>query len=464
MWRPAPALLALAAALPAGEPAPASDRVRLGAAPPPVEYAPGRLAPGAGRQVVVQGLLNLDSVQRSNDRDASNDASDHRGYGQLHAELGFKIHLDERAMVAVGVGYRSDIGDYGPSNQRPGNPVPGPGDTPINSDRAQLVLAHAYVHLKEFFGLEELGALAGRMPVRWNLVQHRGAFLYDSRADDPVVGAWDGARISYSGLDEWVLSPWIYRLPDASLLYGIAIDWQPMTAGSDRVFLTGLITEHRDAVVPAAGAAAFTADRLRTYGFGIDWRTGDSDLWFDGAAQRGETKRGERLTGYGAEAGIDWQFTPYGKGRLAAIAGFQRGDDPGSQGRIEAFAAPWESIADTLLVEHEQYGELSRLMVGNLASAKLRFGIGFDERDRVRIELVGAHYRLHQPIVPGGRREFATELDAVLRWQYTYNVQLRLFAAGLEPGAGLRDALAATGVTPGDDFVWMFGGNLNVSF
>ncbi|MDW8373673.1 MAG: alginate export family protein [Planctomycetota bacterium] len=458
--RPVVALLALAAALPAGE---AAAVTRFNQPATTSEFAPGRPVPGAGRQVVVQGMLNLDSVQRTNDRDANSETSDHRGYGILHAELGFKLHLDERATVAVGVGYRSDIGDYGPSNQRPGNPTPRPNEAPVASDRAQLVLAHAYVHLKEMFGLEELGALAGRMPVRWNLVQNRGAFLYDARADDPVIGAWDGARISYSGIDEWVFSPWIYRLPDASVLGGLTIDWQPMTAGSDRLFLTGLITEHRDAVVPRAQGAAFTAARLRTYGFGLDWRIGETDLWFDGAAQRGDALGGQRIAGYGAEAGVDWQFTPYGKGRLAAIAGFQRGDDPATRD-IESFVAPWESISDTLIVEHEQYGELTRLLVGNLLSAKLRFGIGFDERDRWRIELTAAHYRLHQPLAADGGREFASELDAVLRWQYTYNVQLRLFGGVAEPGAGLRDAIRLSGLVPGDDLIWIFGGNLNVSF
>lgn len=467
--RPVPALLLLAGAICAVE-TPADARapstVANGGLAPITEFGAGRSASGAGRQVVIQGLLDLDVLQRDNYLDSNKDISDHRGYGVMRAELGLKVKLDERATAVVGFGYRADLGDYGTTNLRPGKPTPGPQESQIASDQSQVVLKDAYVNLKEFLGFEELGVIAGRMPVSWNLVEGRGAFMFDSRADDPAIGSWDGVRASYSGWDVLVVSPWIYRLPEASTLFGLTLDWKPATAGGDKVFLTGSIVEQ---VEPVVGGVR-RGDNLRSYTFGFDWRVGEIGLWTEGAAQRGDAGSGSKFNGYGGETGLDWQFSQYGKGRFQIIGGLMTGDDPATPDKYEGFVNEWESVGDTLIVENEKYGELSRLVVGDLQSVKLRWGIGFDERDRVRVDLTGAYYRLGEPVNVGGSTDFGTEIDAALRWQYTYNAQIRMFAAVLKPGEGLAEAqeaqAAANGssIAAGSDMIWLAGINLNVSF
>lgn len=467
--RPVPALLLLAGAMCAVE-TPADNRsasaMTSGGLAPITDFGPGKSASGAGRQIVVQGLLDLDVLQRDNYSDSNSDGSDHRGYGLMRAELGLKIKLDERATAVIGFGYRADLGDYGTTNLRPGRPDRDGNESQIDSDQAQVVLKDAYVNLKEFLGFEELGVIAGRMPVSWNLVEGRGAFLFDSRADDPAIGSWDGVRASYSGWDVLVVSPWIYRLPEASTLYGLTLDWKPATAGGDKVFITGSIVEQ---VEPVVGGVRH-GESLRTYAFGFDWRVGELGLWMDGAAQRGDAGDGSEFSGYGGETGLDWQFSQYGKGRLQLIAGTMTGDDPDTDDSFEGFVNEWESVGDTLIVESEKYGEMSRLVVGNMQSMKVRWGIGFDERDRVRVDLTGAYYRLGEPAVSGGGNDFGTEIDAALRWQYTYNAQIRLFGAVLLPGDGLADAQELRSledgdpIEAGDDMIWLAGVNLNVSF
>jgi hypothetical protein len=473
---PVPALLVLAAGLAAGEAPVDMPRGGGSAAGDGLaslsEFGVGRSAMGAGRQVVVQGQLDLDVLQHDNYTDSSKDISDHRGYGLMRAELGLKVKLDERATVVVGFGYRADLGDYGKTNQHPDKPGPGTNESQIDSDQAQVVIKDAYVNLKEFLGFEELGVIAGRMPVSWNIpASDRGAFLFDSRADDPVIGSWDGTRVSYSGFDVLVVSPWVYRLPEASTLFGLTLDWKPATASGDKVFVTATVTEQRDPVVPVVSGLT-KAQNLRTYGGAIDWNLGETRLWIEGAEQRGDAGGSAEFSGYGGEAGLDWQFSQYGKGRFQLIGTMMTGDNPDTPDKFEGFVNTWESISDTLIVENEKYGELSRLVVGDLDSVKVRWGIGFDERDRVRIDLTGAHYRLAKPVAGGQSKDFGTEIDAALRWQYTFNAQIRFFAGVLKPGEGLAEAQAqaAAKATPpttldaGTDLIWLGGINLNVSF
>lgn len=469
--RPVPALLILAASLAAGEApveAPRGGSTSLGGEGLSSfsEFGPGKPSVGAARQVIVQGQLDLDVLQRGNYTDSDSDLSDHRGYGTMRAELGLKVKLDERASVMIGFGYRADLGDYGTTNQTPGRPTPGVNDSQIDSDQAQVVLKDAYVNLKEFLGFEELGVIGGRMPVSWNLTDDRGAFMFDSRANDPAIGSWDGVRASYSGFEVLVVSPWIYRLPEASTLYGLTLDWKPATASGDKVFVTGSAVVQNEPVV----AGLTSAESLLTWGVGLDWRLGETGLWIEGGFQQGDAGADKEFGGYGAEIGLDWQFSQYGKGRFQLIGTYLTGDDPSTPDEFEGYVNQWESIGDTLIVESEKYGELSDLVIGNLGSLKMRWGIGFDERDRVRIDLTGAYYRLGEPVVVGGSTDFGTEVDIALRWQYTYNAQIRLFAAGLKPGEGLADAQEQRATSLGtpldasDDLIWLGGVNLNVSF
>lgn len=425
---------------------------------PLTEFATGRSAFGAGRQVVVQGLIDLDLLQHDNYTDGKTSASDHRGYGLMRAELGLKVKLDERATAVVGLGYKGELGDYGITNQRPG-PADATNESPRQSEQSIAVIRDAYVNLKEFLGYEELAVLAGRMPYASGLlVADRGAFLFDSRADNPAIGSWDGVRAGYT-FDSVTFSPWIFRLPDASTLWGMTLDWKPATAsGSDKVFITASYTQQQNPYL----FDKTTGNTLKTYTGGIDWRTGELGLWFEGAGQRGDAGDGRSFHGWGGEAGLDWQFAQYGKGRFMLIAEMLSGDkDTGD--RIDAFVNTWESISDTLIIENEKYGELSNLVVGNLRSLKAKWGIGFDERDQVRFDLTGAYYKLAQSLPTGGNI-FGTEIDAQLRWQYTYNAQIRLFTGAVKPGGGMTAAMRAAGKDASDDLIWLGGVNLNVSF
>ncbi len=464
---PVPALLLLAGALAAADtptqvPRGGTTALDGGNGLAPItDFGAGRAAAGAARQVVVQGLIDLDVLQRNNYTDSNKDGSDHRGYGTMRAELGLKIKMDERATAVIGFGYNADMGDYGVTNTRPGVVAPPSNESQINSEKSQLVLKDAYVNLKEFLGFEELGVIAGRTPVSWNMVADRGAFMFDSRADDPAIGSWDGVRASYSGFDVMVISPWIYRLPDASTIFGATLDWKPATADGDKVFVTLNASEQ---VEPVVGGVR-KGDNLRTYGGGIDWRSGETGLWLEVGFQQGDAGSDASFGGYGGETGLDWQFSQYGKGRLQLIAGYMTGDDPATTD-VEGFVNEWESISDTLIVENEKYGELSRLTVGNLESLKFRIGTGFDERDKVRIDSTLAYYRLSEAVVTDGSRSFGTELDLTLRWQYTYNAQIRLFGGLLKPGDGLGDAqeIAKPGTITGNDLIWLGGANINVAF
>lgn len=448
---------------PSFEPPPgggASAQPRGGGLAPLSEYGAGRSAFGAGRQVVVQGLIDLDLLQKSNYTDGNGDASDHRGFGLMRAELGLKIKLDERASAVIGFGYKGELGDYGITNQRPGPPDSGI-VAPRQSEQSIAVVRDAYVNLKEFLGYEELAVLAGRQPVDWSLTNQtsdRGSFLFDSRADNPAIGSWDGIKAGYT-LETLLVSPWVFRLPDASTLWGITLDWKPVTtSGSDKVFATFSYTRQQNPYL----FDGTIGKNLQTYTGGLDWRTGEVGLWFEAAKQRGDAGLDRSFGGWGGEVGLDWQFSQYGKGRFMLIGEILSGDKDPSDG-IEAFINTWETVSDTLIVEHEKYGELSGLMPGNLKAVKAKWGVGFDERDQVRFDLTGAYYRLAQ-VLPSGGSHFGSELDAQLRWQYTYNAQIRLFTGVLKPGGGMTALMTAAGKDASDDLIWIGGVNLNVAF
>ncbi|MEK7415871.1 MAG: alginate export family protein [Planctomycetota bacterium] len=324
--------------------------------------------------------------------------------------------------------------------------------------------------------------LAGRTPVCWSLLDdrtgkkavsniasnfERGAFLYDSRANDPVIRAWDGAMATWGGWKDMLVHPWAYRLPDASSLWGITFDWTPETArGSDRVFISGMYSEERKIIL----ADGSMAPKLKTFAGGMDWRIDEVGLWVQGAGQRGDAGNGRSFSGLGAEAGLNWQFSPHGKGRFQLIADWLSGDDGSDPTTYRGFINKWESISDTFIVENEKYGELSKLVVGNLHAIKARWGIGLSETDDVRFDFTAAHYRLDRELAGGGGREFGSEIDMQLRWQYSYYAQVRFFGGVFKPGGAMttaqeaRAAALGSPITADRDPIWLTGMNLYVDF
>ena len=91
----------------------ASTLVALGGlsaadATPPrsAESAPGpRFGVGQQRSVVIRGMLGFDVLSQGQYLSGNGNASDHRGYGNIRAELGAKVRLDEQVAVVITLAY-----------------------------------------------------------------------------------------------------------------------------------------------------------------------------------------------------------------------------------------------------------------------------------------------------------------------------------------------------------------------
>jgi hypothetical protein len=437
------------------------------------EVVPGKPLLGAGRQVVVQGYLDVDTLTQDNYRDGENSVGDHRGRGLLRSALGMRLKLDDAVLVQLTVGYHAEAGG-GAANNPVDGPATGAGTTGnAGTNKGTAIMQEAFARLQEVLGFETLGLVAGRMPVSFWLHDKHRAFLFDSRADDRDLSSWDGAQASYSGIEDLLLTGYTYRLPDASGLSGLVADWQPVqSSGDDRLFVTLSWNLQRD--VPVKGLAR-RGKSLTTWYAGLDYRQGGVGLWAEFARQSGQEGDGLRYAGYGGSAGLE--ITP-GKGSpfsMALIGDWMTGDGKPSDDKNENFINPYESINDTYIVESEKYGEISRYMDGNLRAAKVKVGVAFDNRDTVRMDLVYGAFQTDQPVA-GSSRWLGQELDLTTTWQYSYNVTSRVFLGAFKPGSAFRaiapgpDNGTIPGVRdPGDSDastnpIYLIGGNILVEF
>ncbi len=437
-----------------------------------------RFSIGQQRVVVIRGLLDMDAVNRGQYLSGNRDVSDHAGYGNIRAELGTRVRLDENVAVNLTFAYDARAGDN-------------TADDPTGTNRSGFtVVDDAFVEFRDFLGFDQFGATLGRQPVRWNLREGRGGFLYDSFANNPRVTSWDGARLAwniYEGVD---VLPFAYSVPGASTLMGGGINWKPARSGDSRVFLSYLFTWERRPpmrTVAAAGSGGsedstitlregIAGDRLLTHDLQGEYQAGDLDFYAEAAFQQGNQTDTIDYLGYGGYAGIDWHvYAPQ-----AVVLGIQldhqsgNSDSPSKTGQQRALISNWEANSDTLIVEHERYGELSNLVTedGSTPSAyrpglqalKLRCGLAFDDHAKVRLNTTYAFYRTAQSIGPFAHRSFGHEADLTLTWDYTWNVTFKLFGGAFLPRAAYRDLAPVGRANAGDDLIYLFGGNLTIAF
>jgi hypothetical protein len=445
---PALALIA-GVSLPAAE-IPAPEIVGTGSGV--VDMSPGRIQ-GGGRSVFIQGLINLDAVQQGNYTDGNDDRSDHRSEGWYRTELGTRIKMDDRVEVQVTVAGQGVMGN---SRATSDGSIYGNSTTndPANGDSGNVVIDDAFIRLNDFLNYRELGVVAGRMMVSWNLRKDHSAFLYDSQANYPTVTSWDGLRATYN-LDTVNISPYVYRLPDNSQLYGAALDWEPAKYGDDRLFFTLSANLERNVTLGST-----TGDSLQTYYVGADADLDSFELFGEFALQKGNETDDIKFKGWAFSGGIDWHADNF---VLGLQVDYLTGDEDPSDNENNAFINNWEAVSDTYIVENEKYGELSRLLTGNLKAYKGKAEIALDDKKFVRVKSVFAVYQTQESLGASGSKDFGQEVDLQLAWDYTRNATITLFGAIFKPDDGY-EAVSPAGSDAKDDPIYLMGANLNVRF
>jgi hypothetical protein len=365
--------------------------------------------------------------------------------------------VDDRVEVQVTIAGQDVMGDSRATQNDTGTDslYGGATNDPANGDSGNAVLDDAFVKLKDFLNYRELGVDAGRMPVSWNLRKDHAAFLYDSRANYATVTSWDGLRASYS-LETIKITPYMYRLPDDSQLYGITLDWEPAKSGDNRLFFTASANLERNVVL-----GDDSGDELQTYYVGGDADLGAFELFGEFAMQNGDQDDDVEFKGWGFSGGVDWHAD-----RL--VLGFQTdyftGDTDAGDDENNAFIANWEGVSDTYIVESEKYGELSRLLVGNLQAYKGKVEIALDDRKRVRVKTVYAYYKTTESIAGAGGKNFGQEADLHLAWDYTRNATITLLGGLFKPDDVYQALRNGPDVEANDDLIYLFGANLLVKF
>lgn len=412
---------------------------------------------------VLTGELLIEGINQQNYLDGDDDRNDRASAMWLRGRLGAMVDFDDYAELEIGVVYDGQAGD------RTGTDTDG---------SAEIALNEAFLTLKHLFR-DDLHLRLGRQPVTWNLRAHHGAFYHDSRADDPLVNSWDGVRLYWQGRNLTTSAFW-YQLDEANeqrgldglgaattrtpnardnSLFGVVLDYQPDAEGDNRLFFTGGASIELNQRVDATTVA----DEVIAYYGGFEAELlADVDLYGEGVIQDGDLRGGGSMAGWGFNIGADYRPP----GPLDTVLGIQfdllSGDDDPDSGDYEAFSAPWEGVSDTLIVEHERYGELAELQVGNRQALKLKLEYRFLQ-ERFRVKMLGAHYQLPEAV--DGADTFGTEIDFQINWQYTYWVNLGFMAAAFFPSDGYQNLIErATGTPGGDDEIYLLGANAQVVF
>lgn len=416
------------------------------------EVKPGKIQ-GGGRLVYLRGMVEADWLQKGNYTDANDAYSDHFSGSWLRAELGARVEVDSRVEVAVTVAYQGLMGSGGATDT---GATYGTASTnaPPNGQSGNAVIDDAHVRLKEFLRFKSLTIDVGRQPFNYAVRADHHDFLYDSEADFQTITSWDGIRAAYN-FDSVDATPFVFRMPDDSTLYGLGVSWQPAYSGDNRVYLQGAATMNKGVVMRDLSRA----ESLQTYSAGLTLRLAEVELFGEFAMQRGTQQGDVDFAGWGATAGLDWSLSSL---TLGVQGDWLTGDDNPADNKNTAFQNKWEGISDTLIVEHEKYGELSRLLDGNLVASKAHLDYSLDEAKALRVRMVYANYKTDKA-APGRGKDFGQEADLQLNWKYTTNANIGLMVGAFKPGDAYR-AVSPAGANAGSDLVYTFAANLLVRY
>ena len=391
----------------------------------------------------------------------------------LRAKLGAKIKIEDRVETNISLVFDAAYPER----------IRFSGD-----DSEEIALNDANVLLRRLL-FEDLHLRAGRQAISWNLRRGHGAMLHDSRANNPNVTSWDGVRLHYN-YDNFTFSPYYFNLNAArdrrlegftstqgeansnNSLTGIHVDWQPEGTGDGRLFITASISQERNPLIETKtiGASDVFADELWNYYGGFEWEINEEwTLWGEGTFQDGQLNDGREMKGFAYSAGVEWDVGGVNNAIVGLQYDFKSGDNDTSEGDYENFVAPWEGVSDTMIVEHERYGELSELFVGNLSAIKAKAEYKFDTLSPARpfhLKFVWGYYMIDKP-VNGTDDQFGNEFDLSVTWQYNKFTSLGLFGAIFLPEQGYQDqATAVYNYTDkiDDDPITLMGLNVNVTF
>ena len=411
---------------------------------------------GGGRLVYLKGMVEADWLQKGNYTDGNDAFSDHFSGSWLRAELGARIEVDSRVEVAVTVAYQGLMGQSGVTDPGTTYGTPTTTNAPPNGQSGNAVIDDAHVRLKEFLRFKSLTIDVGRQPFNYSLRTDHSDFLYDSSADYRTITSWDGIRAAYN-FDSIDATPFVFRMPDDSTLYGLGINWVPAYSGDNRLYLQGTATMNKGMLMRDG---VTRAESLQTYSAGLTATLAEIELFGEFALQRGSQGAGVDFAGWGASAGLDWNRSDL---TLGIQGDWLSGDNNGvTDGKNSAFQNKWEGVSDTLVVEHEKYGELSRLLDGNLIASKAHLDYSLDPAKALRVRVIYANYKVDKAAVGRGK-DFGQEVDLGLNWKYTTETRIGLMAGVFKPGDAYR-AVSPAGVNAGSDLIYTFAANLLVSY
>jgi hypothetical protein len=368
-------------------------------------------------------------------------ADDSDETGRIRADYGAKVQLQDKVELNLSVVVDAEAGQ-----------------TSWNDDsHAEVGFNTAYASFKRLIH-PSFDWEIGRMPISWNLRSERGAFVYDSRANNPLITSWDGSR-AVVDIENWRIQPYFFVLneetdngsqSDSNNLYGIVVDWQPESEIGNQIFFTGSYNFERDPIWGTEGNYQ-RGEQLETWYIGSEWKLKNGwDLYGEYAGQRGERDGGVDFDGLAYSLGTVWHI-PIGGDLDRSAFGIQYDSLSGesnpdrTSGKYEAFVNHHEGTMDLLLVEHERYGELSELLDGNLTAYKAFWEWVFIPRANFRAQIAAGYYEINEP-QPGQADDFGTEIDASLSWDYNYYTTFKFFGGYFIAGDGFK----AYNVQPGD--------------